>query len=167
MRLSGSVGNIDQTSGRGARLALSLGLAVKERPVSDGLIMVESRFPVSETISRLAAQVVQAGLLVFARIDHGEGARDAGLELRPTELLIFGHPRGGTPLMLEGQQAGIDLPFKALSWQDEDGRVWLGWNDAGWLARRHRLGPASASAVQAISTGASRLAMTAAGLSQE
>jgi uncharacterized protein (DUF302 family) len=134
--------------------------------VSDGLITVESRFPVSETIDRLAAGAAQAGLLVFARIDHAQGARDAGLELRPTELLIFGHPRGGTPLMLDAQQAGIDLPFRALCWQDEDGRVWLAWNDAGWLARRHRLGAASAPAVQAISTGARGLAMTAAGLSQ-
>lgn len=75
--------------------------------MSDGLITVESGFAVPETMDRLAAAVVRAGLLVFARIDHGQGARDAGLELRPTELLIFGHPRGGTPLMLESQQAGI------------------------------------------------------------
>ena len=134
--------------------------------MSEGLVTVESRFPVSETIDRLAAGAAQAGLLVFARIDHAKGARDAGLDLRPTELLIFGHPSGGTPLMLDSQQAGIDLPFKALSWQDETGRVWLAWNDAGWLARRHRLGAASAPAVQAISTGASGLAMAAAGLSQ-
>jgi len=95
-----------------------------------------------------------------------QGARDAGLGLRPTQLLIFGHPRGGTPLMLDVQQAGIDLPFRALSWQGEDGRVWLAWNDAEWLARRHGLGAASAPAVQAISTGAGDLAMTAAGHSQ-
>lgn len=77
--------------------------------MSDGLITVESTFSVSETIDRLAAAAEQAGLLVFARIDHAAGAREAGLELRPTELLIFGHPRGGTPLMLDVQQAGIDL----------------------------------------------------------
>jgi uncharacterized protein (DUF302 family) len=131
--------------------------------VSDGLITVESGFSVAETIDRLAAEAARAGLLVFARIDHARGARDAGLELRPTELLIFGHPRGGTPLMLDSQRAGIDLPFKALSWQDEDGRVWLAWDDADWLARRHRLSAASGPAVRAISDGASRLAMTAAG----
>jgi len=144
---------------------VDLGGQVKGEPVSEGLVTVESRFPVSETIDRLATGAAQAGLLVFARIDHAKGARDAGLDLRPTELLIFGHPAGGTPLILDGQQAGIDLPFKALSWQDENGRVWLAWNDAGWLARRHRLGAASASAVRAISTGASDLATTAAGLS--
>ena len=133
-----------------------------EQLLSDGLITVESDFAVPETMDRLAAAVVRAGLLVFARIDHGEGARDVSLELRPTELLIFGHPRGGTPLMMESQQAGIDLPFKALSWEDEDGRVWLAWNDPGWLACRHRLGTASAPAVQAIADGMSSLALAAA-----
>jgi uncharacterized protein (DUF302 family)/predicted alpha/beta hydrolase len=129
--------------------------------VSDGLITVESRFSVSETMDRLAAAAATAGLLVFARIDHRKGAHDAGLHLRPTELLIFGHPRGGTPLMLESQPAGIDLPFKALAWQDEHGRVWLTWNDAQWLAQRHRLGAASASAVQAISSGTNSLVAAA------
>lgn len=129
--------------------------------MSDGLITVESRFPVSETIDRLAAAATAAGLLVFARIDHQKGALDAGLHLRPTELLLFGHPRGGTPLMQESQPAGIDLPFKALAWQDEHGRVWLTWNDAQWLAQRHRLSAASASAVQAIRSGADSLAAAA------
>ena len=141
------------------------GRMMKGGPVDDGVITVESRFPVAETIDRLAAAAVQADLLVFARIDHGQGAREAGLELRPTELLIFGHPRGGTPLMLDSQLAGIDLPFKALSWEDADGRVWLAWNDASWLARRHQLGAASTAAVQAIAEGMSGLALTAAGRS--
>jgi uncharacterized protein (DUF302 family) len=131
--------------------------------VSDGLVTVESRFSVSVTIDRLAAAADTAGLLVFARIDHAKGAREAGLDLRPTELLIFGHPRGGTPLMAECQQAGIDLPFRALAWQDEHGRVWLAWNDPEWLAARHGLGSVSASAVEAINNGARRLALTAAG----
>lgn len=131
--------------------------------MSDGLITVESRFPVSETIDRLAAAATRAGLLVFARIDHQKGARDAGLHLRPTELLIFGHPAGGTPLMQECQPADIDPPFKALAWQDEHGRVWLTWNDAHWLAQRHGLSAASASAVQAIHSGANSLAAVATG----
>ncbi|MGD0069739.1 MAG: DUF302 domain-containing protein [Streptosporangiaceae bacterium] len=131
--------------------------------MSDGLITVESRFPVSETIDRLAAAAITAGLLVFARIDHQKGAHDAGLHLRPTELLIFGHPRGGTPLMQESQPVGIDLPFKALAWQDEHGRVCLTWNDAHWLAHRHGLSAASASAVQAIRGGANSLVAVATG----
>lgn len=134
--------------------------------MSEGLMTVESKFSVSETIDRLAGGAAEAGLLIFARIDHAKGARDAGFELRPTELLIFGHPRGGTPLMLEDQRAGIDLPFKTLSWQDEDGRVWLGWNDAEWLSSRHRLGDASTAVVLAIRSGARGLAMAAAGLSR-
>jgi uncharacterized protein (DUF302 family) len=131
--------------------------------MSDGVVTVGSRFSVSTTIDRLAAGAAAAGLLVFARIDHAAGARDAGLGLRPTELLIFGHPRGGTPLMADRQLAGIDLPFKALAWQDEHGGVWLSWNDAEWLAARHQLGGASAPAVQAISSGARVLALAAAG----
>lgn len=71
---------------------------VEEQLVSDGLRTVGSAFGVRETIDRLAAAAAQAGLLVFARIDHGRRAREVGLDLRPTELLIFGHPRGGTPL---------------------------------------------------------------------
>ena len=131
--------------------------------MSDGIITVESRFSVRATIDRLAAGAAAAGLLVFARIDHAAGALDAGLDLRPTELLLFGHPRGGTPLMADRQLAGIDLPFKALAWEDEHGRAWLSWNDAEWLAARHHLNAGSAPAVQAISSGARALALAAAG----
>jgi uncharacterized protein (DUF302 family) len=76
-------------------------------------------------------------MTVFARIDHAQGARDAGLALRPTELLIFGSARGGTPLMQIQQTIGIDLPLKALAWEDAGGKVWLSWNDPAWLASRH------------------------------
>ncbi len=130
---------------------------------SDGLITIESRFPVSQTIDRLADAATAAGLVVFARIDHAKGAQEAGLQLRPTELLIFGHPKGGTPLMQDQQTAGIDLPVKALAWEDETGQVWLGYNDTGWLARRHRLGAASARALAAMSSGTAKLASAAAG----
>ena len=135
--------------------------------MGDGILTVESRFPAGETIDRLAAEVAAAGLLVFARIDHGAGARDAGFELRPTELLIFGHPRGGTPLMIDRQLAGIDLPVKALAWEDEDGRSWLSWNDAEWVATRHHLGDGTTPAVQAINTGTRALAQAAAGQDQQ
>jgi uncharacterized protein (DUF302 family) len=135
--------------------------------VSDGIITVESRFSVRATIDRLAAGAAAVGLLIFARIDHAAGALDAGLDLRPTELLLFGHPRGGTPLMADRQLAGIDLPFKALAWEDEHGRAWLSWNDAEWLAARHHLNAGSAPAVQAISSGARALALAAAGQDPE
>jgi len=119
----------------------------------DGLITVASGFSVRETVDRLVAFATSHGLMVFARIDHAEDAAKAGLQLRPTELLIFGHAKGGTPLMAEVQTAGIDLPLKALAWQDADGKVWLTHNDAAWIAQRHGLGPASAQAVKAMAAG--------------
>src|SRR5215469_7045519 len=99
-----------------------------------GMITVSSRYSVAETINRLRAAVIEAGLQVFARIDHGGGAREAGFDLRPTELLIFGNPKGGTPLMQDRQTAGIDLPLKALAWEDAEGAVWLTYSDPSWLA---------------------------------
>jgi uncharacterized protein (DUF302 family) len=130
---------------------------------SDGLSTLESRFPVGETIDRLAAGVTGAGLTVFARIDHAGGAREVGLDLRPTELLIFGNARGGTPLMQDTQTFGIDLPVKALAWTDEAGRTWLTCNDAEWIAERHGLGAGSAHAVRAMRDGTAGLARAAAG----
>ena len=120
---------------------------------SNGLVTVESAFSVGETMDRLTAAVTKAGLLVFARIDHAGNAAQVGLELRPTELLIFGHPKGGTPLMQDKQTAGIDLPVKALAWEDEEGKVWLTYNEAQWIATRHQLGAASAGAVEAMEAG--------------
>lgn len=132
----------------------------------DGLITVESRFGVTETIDRLAEAVKRAGLLVFARIDHAAGARDVGASLRPTELLIFGNPRGGTPLMQDRQLAGIDLPVKALAWEDEQGKFWLSYNDPHWIAERHGLGDASHAAVAAIAAGMEKVIAAAAGVDQ-
>jgi uncharacterized protein (DUF302 family) len=127
-----------------------------------GLITIESEFPVDETIDRLAELVTAHGLLVFARVDHGDGASKAGMALRPTQLLIFGNPTGGTPLMQDQQTAGIDLPVKALAWEDASGRVWLTTNDASWIAQRHGLGPASKKAVDAIAQGTAMLTKAAA-----
>ncbi|HVA10373.1 MAG TPA: DUF302 domain-containing protein [Acidimicrobiales bacterium] len=128
---------------------------------NQGLTTVESRFPVAETIERLANAALAAGLLIFARIDHAQGALDAGMALRPTVLLIFGNPKGGTPLMQDRQTAGIDLPVKALAWEDETGRVWLTYNDAAWIADRHVLSPTSARNVAAIDTGLTNLVTAA------
>ena len=130
----------------------------------DGLITIQSRFGVTETIDRLAEVVKRSGLLVFARIDHAAGAREVGAALRPTELLIFGNPRGGTPLMQESQLAGIDLPVKALGWEDEQGNAWLSYNDPHWIAERHGLGDASRAAVAAIAAGMEKVIAAAAGM---
>ncbi|PKV90791.1 uncharacterized protein (DUF302 family) [Amycolatopsis echigonensis] len=122
-----------------------------------GMITVASPWSVEATADRLEAALTGAGLLVFARIDHAGNAARAGMELRPTELLIFGHPKGGTPLMRDRQTSGLDLPVKALAWQDETGRTWLTCNDARWLADRHGLGAGSEQALEAVESGLSRL----------
>jgi uncharacterized protein (DUF302 family) len=105
-----------------------------------GLTTIKSSHLPRETMNRLEAAVKAKGLTVFARIDHAEGASAASLALRPTEVLIFGNAKGGTPLMQAAQTIGIDLPLKALVWQDASGDTWLSWNDPAWLAARHGLG---------------------------
>ena len=102
-----------------------------------GLTTIKSGHAPDETMARLEAAVKAKGLTVFARIDHAAGASAVGLSLRPTEVLIFGNAKGGTPLMQTAQTIGIDLPLKALVWQDASGETWLSWNDPAWLAARH------------------------------
>jgi uncharacterized protein (DUF302 family) len=119
----------------------------------DGLVSVRSVHSVPDTIDRLASTGTSRGMTVFARIDHAANAAQVGMELRPTQLLIFGNPVGGTPLMQDRQTAGIDLPLRALAWEDAAGTVWLTYDDPRWLARRHGLGAASAKAVAAIEVG--------------
>jgi len=105
----------------------------------NGLVAVKSSHGVGDTIDKLAAIVAARGMQIFARVDHGKGANEAGLALRSTVLLIFGNARGGTPLMQQNQAIGIDLPLKALAYEDADGSVWLCYNDPGWLAARHEI----------------------------
>ena len=131
--------------------------------LADGLITVASAHPVAETVDRLAAAAAAAGMTVFARVDHAAGAADAGMSLRPTELILVGNPRGGAPLMQDGQTAGIDLPLRALAWEDAGGRVWVTTNDTAWIADRHGLGETSAAAVSAVSAGLARIVREAAG----
>jgi uncharacterized protein (DUF302 family) len=104
---------------------------------AEGLTTVKSGYDPKETMDRLEADVRAKGLTVFARIDHTAGATAVGLTLRPTELMIFGNASGGTPLMQAAQTIGIDLPLKALVWQDASGTAWLSYNDPAFLARRH------------------------------
>jgi len=105
--------------------------------VKDGLVTVPSTHDVKETIDRLENDMKSKGMTIFARIDHAAGAKAVGLSLRPTQLLIFGNAKAGTPLMQAHQTLGIDLPLKALAWEDAAGKVWLSYNDPGWLAGRH------------------------------
>jgi uncharacterized protein (DUF302 family) len=110
---------------------------------AEGLISIPSSFDPKETMDRLEAALRASGVTIFARIDHAAGAAEVGEALRPTELLIFGNPKAGTPLMQAGQTVGIDLPLKALVWQDAAGKTQVSYNEPGWLARRHGLGPAA------------------------
>jgi uncharacterized protein (DUF302 family) len=126
---------------------------------ADGLVALKSPHSAADTMSRLEAAVKQRGLNVFARIDHAAGAVKVGKSLRATELLIFGNPQGGTPLMECAQTAGIDLPLKALVWQDERSQVWLGYNDPAFLAQRH--GVASCPVVENLRKALSGLAEAA------
>ena len=107
---------------------------------AEGLTTVASSFGPKETMDRLEAEIKARGITVFARIDHAAGAAQAGLSLRPTELLVFGNAKAGTPLMQSNQTIGIDLPLKALVWQDASGKVWLSYNDPASLAKRHLAG---------------------------
>ena len=116
-------------------LLFSFSLASAE----NALVSVKSAHGVPETADRLEAMLKEKGMTVFIRIDHGEGAKQVGKTLRPTELLIFGNPKVGTPLMQCGQSIGIDLPQKALIWEDEAGEVWVSYNNPVYLANRHDL----------------------------
>jgi len=104
---------------------------------AEGLVVLKSPHSVKQTIDRLETAVKGKGMTIVARIDHAAGAAKVGKKLRPTILLIFGNPQGGTPFMECSQSVGIDLPLKALAWQDADGGVWLGYNDPAFIAQRH------------------------------
>ena len=106
---------------------------------SNGMIIIKSNNSVTATIDKLENVLKTKGMTIFKRVNHAAGAEKAGLQLRPTELLIFGNPKVGTPLMLCSQTATLDLPQKALAYEDEDGEVWLAYNDPAYMAKRHNL----------------------------
>jgi len=115
-----------------------------------GLVSIRSRNAVKGTVDRLEASLKAKGITVFARIDHAAGAAAIGMPLRLTELLIFGSPIAGTPLMQVDQTIGIDLPLKALVWEEASGGVWIAYNDPAWVAVRHGLRHDTADAVHAM-----------------
>src|SRR5438067_10812729 len=102
-----------------------------------GIVHFPSKYTVPETLQRLEAVVTSHGLTVFARIDFGGDAAKVGLQMRPTQLLIFGNPQSGTPVMIASPSIAIDLPLKALAWEDGDGKVWLSYNKPEYLMERH------------------------------
>jgi uncharacterized protein (DUF302 family) len=117
----------------------------------DGLITLQSSFDPNETTNKLEAAVKAKGMTVFAKIDHAAGAASVGLPLQPTTVVIFGNAKGGTLLMQSVQTSGIDLPLKALIWQDAAGATWLSYNDPDWIAKRHGLHHEAGAAIKAMS----------------
>jgi len=121
----------------GSMLSTQAIAQTSDESVSNGLIKIKSAYSVTETINRLESALEKKGMTIFIRIDHTAGAVKVDLQMRQTQLLIFGNPKVGTPLMLCSQTAAIDLPQKALAYEDENGQVWLAYNDPAYMAKRH------------------------------
>lgn len=119
--------------------AISLFSFLSNTFATEGLIAHQSTFTPKQTMDKFENLAKQKGLNIFARINHSAGAQKIGKKLPATELLIFGNPKGGTPLMECAQTVGIDLPLKVLVWQDKDNKVWLGYNDMAFIAKRHNI----------------------------
>jgi uncharacterized protein (DUF302 family) len=136
----------------------------ENKPMADkGLMTVASQHRVKTTLDRLETAAKAKGMLIFARIDHAAGATSVGLLLRPTELLIFGNALGGTPLMQLAQTIGIDLPLKALAWEDAAGKTWLSYNVPAWLAARHGVAEQGATVANALANAIAALVKEATG----
>jgi len=128
---------------------------------TDGLVNIRSLYGPRETTDRLTTEIEARGMTIYARIDHAAFAAEVGIPLRPSDLLIFGNPRAGLPLMESVPTIAIDLPLKALVWQDIAGNTWVSYNDPAWIARRHSIEPgqegttaAMSAVLDAIATGA-------------
>lgn len=125
-----------------------------------GLVTSPSAHSANETVERLKSLLAQRGIQVFADIDHAAGAEKVGLSLRPTRVLIFGNPLAGTPLMQSRQTIGLDLPLRALVWEDESGKVWLTYRRPEFLASRHHVAGPDDS-VKTLAAGLAALARAA------
>ena len=134
-----------------AAVTLLLGIAGVANAADsvDGLVKTESPYPVTETVQRFEKIAKKKGLTIFATVEHATGAAKVDMTLRPTTVVIFGNPKGGTPFMQCAQSIGIDLPLKALVWEDADGQTWMGYNNPAYIAERHNV--SDCAAVQPIS----------------
>ena len=128
----------------------------------EGLTTIASRFDPAETMEQIVAQITARGMTVMALIDHAAAAAKVNMALDPTEVVIFGNPRAGTPLMQAAQTFGIDLPLRILVWRDRAGKTWLGYNNPEWLAARHGTGPEVAPTIAAMSHALADIAATVA-----
>jgi uncharacterized protein (DUF302 family) len=130
-------------------------------PAATDLVTVPSADNTTETARRLKALLTQKGIELFAHINHAAAARKVGLSLRPTEVLIFGNPKAGTPLMQSRQTLGLDLPLRVLVWEDEAGKVWLAYRRVESLARQHHV-TGHEETIKALDDGLAALARAAA-----
>jgi uncharacterized protein (DUF302 family) len=135
---------------RGLITLIGLILPLHAFAADDGVTKRESNYSVPQTLDRLEVILKERGITVFARIDHAAEAAKVGLELPPTQLLIFGNPRSGTPLMVAHPTMAIDLPMKALAWRDAAGKVWIGFNSADYMKKRHELTDEQAKSLAAV-----------------
>ena len=119
--------------------ALLASAAVNPVKNKNGVVDVPSNHSVDETVERVKGILQSKGVTLFALIDHSGEAEKVGMKMRPTKLLIFGNPKGGTPLMLAAPSVAIDLPLKILVWEDSQGKVWVSYNNPEYLQQRHRL----------------------------
>jgi len=126
-----------------------------------GLTTIRSSYGPEETMNRFEAEVRARGMTAFAHIDHGAGGAAVGLCVRAAERLIFGNAGGGTPLMELVQTAGIDLPMKALVWQDASGVTWLSYNNPTWIAKRHGLHSEAGAVVRVLTAALTQMARSA------
>ena len=118
--------------------------------MDNGIVNTASPYSVDETLQHLETLLEAKGINIFARIDHSGEAAKVGMEMHPTKLLIFGSPKGGTPVMLAAPTSAIDLPLKALVWRDASGTTWLSYNDPAWVVQRHGLDEAANATVNAM-----------------
>jgi uncharacterized protein (DUF302 family) len=126
--------------------------------MADGLVTLRSAHDFKTTLDRLLQALKAKNITVFATVDHAAGAATVGLALRPTTLVVFGNPAAGTPVMQIEQTAGIDLPLKALVWEDENGATNLSYNDPAWIAARHSVGDRAKTAVSGLTAAIRALA---------
>jgi uncharacterized protein (DUF302 family) len=118
---------------------LAMGLTFSATAADNGMVMKASKYSVAETLDRFEVEAKAKGFSIVARVDHAAAAEKAGMKMPASQLLLFGNPKGGTPLMLASPTAGIDLPLKALAWEDAEGKIWLGYNAADYLKSRHNI----------------------------
>ena len=129
----------------------------------EGLVTIPSNFSQKDTLQRLKAEIASHGMELFAEIDHAQNAKDAALTLRPETVLVFGSAKAGTPLMVVNQAVGIDLPLKALVWQDAAGKTWISYGDPVWIAGRYELPAGVTQLAEKMRQGLEALAGKAAG----